>query len=343
MDDIVRVEHVSNYYFENDLGIFAPRRRRQVLRDIDLTIRRDEFFGIVGESGCGKSTLAGCILGLLPFEGRIEVAGMTYSRSDRRAFARHVQAVFQDPLGALDPRRTIGDTMREPLVIHGIGTRKEQDERVRQMLETVGLDASYALRRPRELSGGQRQRVCIGAALMLEPELIVADEAISALDVSVGAQILNLFRKIHEEKEFAMLFISHNLNVVHYLCDRIAVLYLGRIVETGDAGEIYRHPAHPYTRILLDAIPDLTAGGTGAHPHGRPDEADPRGRRGEADHLPAAAKDHSAEAQDGPEDACPFCGRCPHVSDRCRSAVPELKSVSAAGGPEHLVRCFLCE
>ena len=181
-DDIVRIEHVSNSYYENQLGIFGKRKKTQVLRDVSLTIHRDEFFGLVGESGCGKSTLANCILGMVPFEGTIEVAGMTYGKSNRKEFTRHVQAVFQDPLSALDPRRRIGEILREPLDIHGIGTKEEREAKVKEMLETVGLDESYASRLPRELSGGQRQRVCIGASLMLEPELVIADEAISALE-----------------------------------------------------------------------------------------------------------------------------------------------------------------
>lgn len=238
-EDILRVEHVSNYYSDNGLGILRSRKRSQVLQDVSLTIGRDEFFGLVGESGCGKSTLGNAILGLIPYEGKITVAGLEYGKVSRKEFTRHIQAVFQDPLSAMNPRRTIGDTMKEPLMAHGIGTPEEQEAAVRAMLETVGLDASYADRYPRELSGGQRQRVCIGAALMLEPELIIADEAISALDVSVGSQILNLFRTIDVERDFSMLFISHNLNVVYYLCDRIAVMYKGSIVEMGTADAVY--------------------------------------------------------------------------------------------------------
>ena len=316
-DDIVRIEHVSNSYYENQLGIFGKRKKNQVLRDVSLTIHRDEFFGLVGESGCGKSTLANCILGMVPFEGTIEVAGMSYGKANRKEFTRHVQAVFQDPLSALDPRRRIGEILREPLDIHGIGTKEEREAKVKEMLETVGLDASYATRFPRELSGGQRQRICIGASLMLEPELVIADEAISALDVSVGAQILNLFRKIHDEKDFAMLFISHNLNVVYYLCDRIAVLYYGEIMEQGGAKEIYDNPAHPYTRILQAAIPDLKPG----------------------KEKKEMAFVEAKNARPWVEGACPFYRRCPRALDECKKA-PPLTNIAKEGEPEHLVRCW---
>ena len=227
-EELLEVTHVNNYYDDNGLGILRKRGKKQVLHDISFTIHTDEFFGLVGESGCGKSTLGNAILNLIPYEGSIRLDGRETSQEGRKEFTKKVQAVFQDPMSALNPRKTIGFTLREPLRAHGIGTPKEQMEEVNRMLERIGLDASYADRYPKELSGGQRQRVCIGAALMLNPELVIADEAVSALDVSVGAQILNLFRDIDRKRDFAMLFISHNLNVVYYLCDRIAVMYRGR-------------------------------------------------------------------------------------------------------------------
>jgi oligopeptide/dipeptide ABC transporter ATP-binding protein len=313
-EDILRVEHVSNYYSDNGLGILRNRKRSQVLQDVSLTIGKDEFFGLVGESGCGKSTLGNAILGLIPYEGKITVAGLEYGKVSRKEFTRHIQAVFQDPLSAMNPRRTIGDTMKEPLMAHGIGTPEEQEAAVRAMLETVGLDASYADRYPRELSGGQRQRVCIGAALMLEPELIIADEAISALDVSVGSQILNLFRTIDVERDFSMLFISHNLNVVYYLCDRIAVMYKGSIVEMGTADAVYNDPMHPYTRLLLSAIPDYAS----------EDDGD------------RALLERFRSPVEG---SCAFYHRCPHATDKCKK-VPELRNKAYRGEEEHLVRCF---
>ncbi|MBQ5757643.1 MAG: ABC transporter ATP-binding protein, partial [Clostridia bacterium] len=205
MDTILSIEHVSNYYYDNGLGIFARRKKKQVLHDVSLTIGKDEFFGLVGESGCGKTTLGNCILGNIPFEGRITLGGMERKDADRLTFARMVQSVYQDPSSALNPRRTVGQTMMEPLLAHGIGTPESRSSAVDRMLYRIGLDPTYKNRKPSELSGGQRQRVCIGAALMLEPELIIADEAVSALDVSVGSQILNLFLEIDVEKDFSML------------------------------------------------------------------------------------------------------------------------------------------
>ena len=313
--DILRVEHVDNYYSKGGLGILKKTEQNHVLHDISLTIGNDEFFGLVGESGCGKSTLANAILGLIPFEGTIEVAGHAHKSTDRREFTRHIQAVFQDPLSALNPRRTIGETMREPLMAHGIGNRQEQDRKIAKMLETVGLDASYADRYPKELSGGQRQRVCIGAALILEPELIIADEAISALDVSVGSQILNLFNTIDVERDFSMLFISHNLNVVYYLCDRIAVMHKGYIVEMGTADAVYNHSGHPYTRLLLSAIPDME------------EEKDREKELLEKFKAPVAG-------------ACAYYYRCPYAGDHCHKK-PELINIAGEGEPEHLVRCFM--
>ncbi len=309
------VSHVSNHYYETGLGILARRKKMQVLDDVSLTVRQDEFFGIVGESGCGKSTLANCVLGLLPFDGEILVDGLSAAKTPRKEFTKHIQAVFQDPLSALDPRKTIGFTLREPLRAHGIGTPEEQTEKVNQMLKLVGLDESYADRYPRELSGGQRQRVCIGAALMIEPPLIIADEAISALDVSVGSQILNLFQEIHDRADFAMLFISHNLNVVYYLCDRIAVLYRGHVVEQGTADDIYHRPAHPYTRLLLSAIPDFEQEGFAAH-------------------AEYSGEEMHREEKAG---ACCFYHRCPHACEKCLEA-PGTENI-AASGEEHLFSC----
>ncbi len=248
---VLEIKHLNAGYASHGLGLFRKREYVPVLKDINLNIERNEFMGLVGESGSGKSTLGKSVLALIPFEGSVSVAGQSYSKKNRRAFYRNVQAVFQDPLSALDEREKIGRTLAEPLVIHGIGTAKERAVRVDEMLEMIGLDASYGRRYPKELSGGQRQRVCIGAALMLRPKLLVADEAISSLDVSVGSQILNLFQEIHGRMEFSMLFISHNLTVVYYLCDRIAVMNEGRIVECGEAEKICFSPEHPYTKKLV--------------------------------------------------------------------------------------------
>ena len=255
-DEILSLQNVSCGYENHGLGIWGHRKFKPILKDIDLHICKNEFFGLVGESGCGKSTLAKTILGIVPFSGSMIFDGNIINQSfvkDRKNIARRIQAVFQDPLSSLDVRRTIGQTMMEPLCIHRIGTKKERYEKAVSMLETVGLDASFMNRFPLELSGGQRQRVCIGASLILEPQFLIADEAISSLDVSVGSQILNLFMELHEKMEFSMLFISHNLDVVHYLCDRVAVMHDGMIVETGISDEIYCNPSHLYTKQLISS------------------------------------------------------------------------------------------
>lgn len=306
-EEILEISHVTNRYRDAGEGFFSRTKLTRVLNDVSLTIHRDELFGLVGESGCGKSTLGRAVLGLIPFEGEIRVAGMEYKRENRKEFTANVQAVFQDPLSSLNPRRTIAKTLEEPLLAHGIGTKESRRKKAIEMLELVGLDASYADRLPRELSGGQRQRVCIGAALMIDPTLVIADEATSALDVSVGAQILNLFREIHDRKEFAMLFISHNLNVVYYLCDRIAVMYRGSIVEQGDAESLYQEPLHPYTRMLLSAIPEIE----------------------EADALERYSFEETRR-EPAPE-GCDFYHRCPYATEACKKR-PDLVDVLPRDG-----------
>jgi ABC-type glutathione transport system ATPase component len=251
---ILRVNGVSASYASRAHGIFGKKTVKPVLDSINLEIREGEIFGLVGPSGCGKTTLGRCILGLINYGGNILIDGAAQGkpppggrgsmrhgagRAARRERALKVQAVFQDPAASLNPVKRIGWIMEEPLVVHRRGDRGERVKRVDEMLELVGLDPSYKTRRVNELSSGQKQRVCIGRALMLKPKLIIADEAVSALDVSVGAQILNLFRELHETLGMALLFISHNIDAVYYLCDRIAVMDQGRIVKTGTAGEIY--------------------------------------------------------------------------------------------------------
>lgn len=252
--NILEIRNLCVGYSSSSFPLSKGGGKKSVLKDINLDIKRDEFFGLLGESGCGKTTLAKAVLGLLPFEGSIKVDGKSYDKKNRLDYYSSVQAVFQDPLSSLDPKKTIGFTIEEPLVVHKRLTKKERIIKVDEMLERVGLDSSYKNRYPSELSGGQRQRVCIASALMLEPKLLVADEAISSLDVSVGAQILNLFRELHEEMEFAMLFISHNLDVVYYLCSKVAVMQNGKIVESGIVEDVYENPQTSYTKQLLRLI-----------------------------------------------------------------------------------------
>jgi len=255
IEKVLKVEGVSNSYKKRNFGFGS--KDVQVLDNINFHINKREFFGLVGESGCGKSTLCRAILGLIDFDGKITISNLNRKEDKKKVIARKVQAVFQDPMSALNPKKTVGFLLEEPLRIHKIGTKKERSMRVDEILELVGLDSSYRERYPSELSGGQCQRVCIGCALILNPNLIIADEAVSALDVSVGAQILNLFQELHDSFAMSFLFVSHDLNLVYYLCDRIAVMYKGSIVEMGDAEAIYYHPLHPYTQLLLSSIPKL--------------------------------------------------------------------------------------
>ena len=229
------IKNLSNTYLSRPWGLLGKKEVKPVLDNVNLEIGRGEIFGLVGESGCGKTTLAKCILGLIDYEGEIRINGRGKekkpSAGERRKGALDVQAVFQDPGASLNPVKSVGWILEEPLRVHGLGSAAERCLQVDRMLDLVGLDASYKKRKPRELSSGQKQRVSIGMALMLNPGLIVADEPVSALDVSVAAQILNLFRELNRRLDLGLLFISHNLDLVYYLCDRIAVMRNGKIVD----------------------------------------------------------------------------------------------------------------
>ena len=240
---MLRLQGFSVFYTEKASGIFGKKQRRQVVRPANLEVFEGEILGIVGESGSGKSTLAKAVVGLnQDTEGEIEL--------DSKA---NPQMVFQDPFGSLNPSRTIGWILSEPLRVRGIRDKNERRQRVCSMLQDVGLDESYYGRYPRELSGGQRQRISIAAALLMDSKLLVADEPVSALDVTVQSQILNLLLEIHAKRNLTILFISHDLNIVRHICHRVAVMYQGEIVEQGEAEEIYRNPQHPYTKLLLEA------------------------------------------------------------------------------------------
>jgi oligopeptide transport system ATP-binding protein len=234
----------------------------EVIRAVDCVsfdVRKGETFGLVGESGCGKSTLARCILRLVePTGGRVLLGGhdlFTLSRAEMRRVRRRMQIVFQDPYASLDPRMSARGIVEEPLVIHGIGSGDERRRRASEMLELVGITPAQMSRKPHEFSGGQRQRIGVARALVLHPELVILDEPISALDVSIQAQVLNLLRRLQEQLHLTYLFIIHDLVVAEYFCDRVAVLYLGAVVELADRETLFRRPLHPYTVSLLSAVP----------------------------------------------------------------------------------------
>jgi oligopeptide transport system ATP-binding protein len=242
--------------------LFGSGHTGEALRAVDgvsFDIRAGETFGLVGESGCGKTTLARCILRLTrPTGGRVVFDGTdlgTLGRSELRALRRRMQVVFQDPYASLDPRMTVGAIVEEPLVIHALGARRERREKVAKMLELVGLTPQQARRKPHEFSGGQRQRIALARALVLSPELVILDEPVSALDVSIQAQVLNLLRSLQKDLGLTYLFIVHDLAVAEYFCDRLAVLYLGAVMELGGREALFRSPLHPYTDALLSAVP----------------------------------------------------------------------------------------
>jgi len=278
---------------------------------VSLDVVRGETLGIVGESGCGKSTLARCLVQLLPVtSGSIEFAGTTLtglSRRQLRPYRREMQLVFQDPYASLNPRRTVGDIVADPLRINRFGTSAQIDQRVKELFETVGLDPSYVRRYPHEFSGGQRQRIGIARSLGLNPSLVVADEPVSALDVSVQAQVLNLMSDLQDQLKLTYLFIAHDLGVVRHVSDRVGVMYLGQLVELADADSLYDEPLHPYTEALLSAVPQLNDG-----------TEVPRERIVVSGDVPDPAQRPGG---------CPFHPRCAHASDECRRTDPALVQI----------------
>jgi oligopeptide transport system ATP-binding protein len=289
---------------------------------VNLDIHQGEIVGLVGESGCGKSTLGKTIIklhsetsGSIQFLGE-EIAG-PMSRSRRQQYSRQVQMIFQDPYSSLNPRMTVEDIVAEGPDAHRMWSRQERPTKVGQWLQRVGLHASHGTRYPHEFSGGQRQRIGIARALALEPKLVICDEPISALDVSVQAQIINLLRELQVEHKLTYLFIAHDLSMVRVICDRMAVMYLGCLVELGKAADVYDNPVHPYTQALVSANP----------------LPDPKAERTRERKLIAG----EISSPINPKSGCQFATRCPHVMDKCRSVTPALLPTSS----NRLVSCHL--
>ena len=310
-EEILTVEDLIVHY----PGNAGPVR---AVEGVSLTLRRGETLGLVGESGCGKSTLARAIVGLVrPTSGSIrfhgeELRGQKGERLRRRR--SRLQMVFQDPYASLNPRMTLSAIVAEPIRIHHRARGGEVAKRVEELLGLVGLDPSLARRYPHELSGGQRQRVGLARALALEPEVLLLDEPVSALDVSVQAQVLNLLESLRERLGLTYLFIAHHLAVVHHMSDRVAVMYMGRIVEEADRDALYREPLHPYTEALLSAVPELDPARSGR------------------DRIVLAGEVGQLAADEG---GCPFRNRCPRAADRCARERPRLLEERAA----HRVAC----
>ena len=300
----------------------VPAPTVHAVADIDLDIYRGEVIGIVGESGCGKSTLGRVIAGILePTSGTIHYNGQdvtTLRRTQRRAYDLGVQMIFQDSLASLNPRMKIIDIIGEAPLAHRIIQRNEKEDYVCNLMYRVGIDPSYRYRYPHQFSGGQRQRIGIARALALKPKIIVADEATAALDVSIQAQVLNLFNELRTEFNLTYFFISHNLGVVSYLSDRVAIMYLGRIVEIGTATDIFAHPNHPYTQGLIDALPVLSS-----------------------DAHAFDAIEGELPSQLNPPSGCAFHPRCPFAMPRCSVERPLLQVLAGDGRDAHSSACHL--
>ena len=289
---------------------------------VSLTVRSGETLGLVGESGCGKTTVGRSIARLYkPTEGKIIFSGKDMShisRKELRELRRDLQIIFQDPFESLDSRQTVGDILEEPFIIHGIGTPEIRKVEVKKLLARVGLDENAINRFPHEFSGGQRQRIGIARAIALKPKMIICDEPVSALDVSIQSQILNLLLELQEEMKLSYLFIAHDLSVVKHISDRIAVMYLGKIVEYTDADTLYESPLHPYTHALISAIPV-------------PDPTVKKKRIILKGDVPSPIH---------PPSGCVFHTRCPYVTDRCKTEVPELSAAPGTSGEAHLQACL---
>jgi peptide/nickel transport system ATP-binding protein len=293
----------------------------RAVNGVDMTIARGETFGLVGESGCGKSTVARLIVGLYrPTRGQIKYDGRRIDNlGTAPALRRNMQMIFQDPYASLNPRWRVAEIIAEPLRTHTNGeavSKKGIAERVGGLLRQVGLAPADGVKYPHQFSGGQRQRISIARALAGSPAFLVCDEPTSALDVSVQAQVLNLMRKLQRELGLTYLFISHNLAVVHHIADRVAVMYLGRIVEQAPTKRLFGHPQHPYTRMLLDAVPDLELSG--------------KARTAVAGEVPNPLS---------PPRGCAFHPRCPYANERCHNEIPKLKPARGWGGETTIVAC----
>ncbi len=316
---LLEVKNLTKHFSQKG-GLFSREISSvKAVQDISLSIRQGETLGLVGESGCGKSTLGRCIIRLIePTSGQIFLEGQDITKLEGeslRELRRKMQIIFQDPYASLNPRMTVGSIIAEPLVIHNLfNSKQDRLDRVKQLLELVGLRPEHINRYPHEFSGGQRQRIGIARALAVEPKFIVCDEPVSALDVSIQAQVINLLMDLQQKLGLTYLFIAHDLKVVEHISNRVAVMYLGKIVEMADADELYQHPTHPYTKALLSAIP----------------VPDPRKKeqriilRGD---VPSPMN---------PPSGCYFNPRCPSATEHCKQISPELRATR----PDHYTSCL---
>ena len=315
--EILNIKNLKKYFHVGGGMLGGEGLTIRAVDDVSFSVRPGETFGLVGESGCGKTTLGQTIIRLYdPTDGQIIFDGTdisTFGARQMRPVRRDIQMIFQDPSASLDPRMTVGSVIAEPLNVFGIGSKSDRRERVQELLKVVGLNSYFSNRYPHEFSGGQRQRIGIARALALNPKLVICDEPVSALDVSIQAQVLNLLKSLQDQFSLTYLFIAHNLAVVAHISDRVSVMYLGKLVEIGDAREITERPRHPYTKALISAVPV-------------PDPTRERGRIILQGDVPSPAS---------PPTGCRFNPRCPIAQPNCSVDEPELRMVS----PDHWVAC----
>ena len=317
-DILVEVSHLKQY-FPINTGMFSSKPLKAV-DDVSFSIRRGETLGLVGESGCGKTTVGRTLLHLYkPTAGEVRFEGQPIrTKADINEFRKKATMVFQDPYSSLNPRMTVSDIIGEPLDIHKMySNRQEREHRILELMDRVGLNSEHASRYAHEFSGGQRQRIGIARALALNPKFIVCDEPVSALDVSIQAQVINMFDELQDEMGLTYLFLAHDILVVRHISDRIAVMYLGKMVELADAKEIYEHPLHPYTKSLMSAVP----------------QPDPKVARANKRIVLTGDIPSPLNAPSG----CPFRTRCPRAVAACAEAMPEFKEVA----PGHFAACNL--
>ncbi len=319
---ILKVKDLRTH-FDVTKGLFAPKQIVKAVDGVSFEVKEGETFGLVGESGCGKSTLGRTIVKLYdPLSGSIEFEGQDISKikgSQLKSFRKDMQMIFQDPYASLNPRMTVGEIIKEPMIIHNIyNNDKEREDRVVELLKIVGLKPDHIRRYPSEFSGGQRQRIGIARALAVDPKFIVCDEPISALDVSIQAQVINLLKDIQKKMNLSYLFIAHDLSMVKHISDTIGVMYLGRMMEIGPSNDVYNRPLHPYTIALLSAIPISD-----------PDIAKAKSRIVLEGEIPSPINTPVG---------CPFAGRCPKATERCSKEDPKPIKVG-----NRLISCFLYE
>ncbi len=317
MHTLVDIKNLNMYYRIFSGSWSAQKEYIHALNNINLEIKKGEILGLVGESGCGKSTLGKAVLKLIDPQGTINFDGqnvLELKNKELKDFRKKSQMIFQNPYSSLDPRMTIYKILREPLVVHGIRDKNDINTRIHEIINLTGLNDEDLKRYPHEFSGGQRQRIAIARALILKPDFLVADEPVSALDVSIQAQIITLLKNLKEKLNLTILFISHDLGVVKYLCDRIAVMYLGDIVELSDSDALFKNPKHPYTQALISAVPSI---------HKK--DSEEIKLQGE---LPSPKN---------PPSGCRFNTRCPYAKEVCKQKEPEITKISDS----HYVRCVL--